>query len=38
VTILLIPIGLLAFQEKLSALNAAGVLVAIAGLVMMNVK
>jgi len=38
VTILLIPIGLLAFQEKLSALNVAGVLVAIAGLVMMNVK
>ena len=38
VTILLIPIGLLAFREKLSLLNAAGVLVAIAGLVMMNVK
>jgi uncharacterized membrane protein len=38
VTMLLIPIGLLAFQEKLSPLNAAGILVAIAGLVMMNVK
>ena len=38
VTMLLIPIGLLAFREKLSALNAAGILVAIAGLVMMNVK
>jgi uncharacterized membrane protein len=38
VTILLIPIGLLVFQEKLSLLNVAGVLVAVAGLVMMNVK
>jgi hypothetical protein len=38
VTMLLIPIGLLAFQEKLSPLNAAGILVAIAGLVMMNFK
>jgi uncharacterized membrane protein len=38
VTILLIPIGLLAFKEKLSLLNVAGILVAIAGLVMMNVK
>jgi uncharacterized membrane protein len=38
VTILLVPIGLLAFREKLSPLNVAGVLVAIAGLVMMNVK
>jgi drug/metabolite transporter (DMT)-like permease len=38
VTMLLIPIGLLAFREKLSPLNAAGILVAIAGLVMMNVK
>jgi multidrug transporter EmrE-like cation transporter len=38
VTLLLIPIGLLAFQEKLSPVNAAGVLVAIVGLVMMNVK
>jgi drug/metabolite transporter (DMT)-like permease len=38
VTLLLIPIGLMAFKEKLSPLNAAGILVAIAGLVMMNVK
>ena len=38
VTILLIPIGLLVFHEILSPLNAAGVPVAIAGLVMMNVK
>jgi uncharacterized membrane protein len=38
VTMLLIPIGLLAFREKLSPLNAVGILVAIAGLVMMSVK
>jgi drug/metabolite transporter (DMT)-like permease len=38
VTVLLVPIGLLAFKEKLSPLNVAGILVAIAGLVMMNVK
>jgi uncharacterized membrane protein len=38
VTVLLIPIGLLAFKEKLSPVNVAGILVAIAGLVMMNVK
>ena len=38
VTILLIPIGLLAFKEKLSLLNVVGILVAIAGLVMMNIK
>jgi drug/metabolite transporter (DMT)-like permease len=38
VTILLVPIGLLAFREKLSLINVAGVLVAVAGLVMMNVK
>ena len=38
VTMLLIPIGLLAFRERLSPLNAAGILVAIAGLVMMSVK
>jgi len=38
VTVMLIPIGLLAFREKLSAVNVAGILVAIAGLVMMNVK
>jgi uncharacterized membrane protein len=38
VTMLLIPIGLLAFKERLSPVNVAGILVAIAGLVMMNVK
>jgi uncharacterized membrane protein len=38
VTILLIPIGLLAFREKLSPVNVAGILVAIAGLVMMNAR
>jgi hypothetical protein len=38
VTILLIPIGLLAFKENLSFLNVAGILVAVAGLVMMNIK
>ena len=38
VTMLLIPIGLLAFKERLSPLNVAGILVAIAGLVMMNVR
>ena len=38
VTILLIPIGLLAFKEKLSWVNVAGVLVAVTGLIMMNAK
>jgi uncharacterized membrane protein len=38
VTVLLIPIGLLAFKERLSPLNVTGILVAVAGLVMMNVK
>ena len=38
VTMLLIPIGLLAFREKLSPLNAAGIVVAIAGLAMMSIK
>jgi drug/metabolite transporter (DMT)-like permease len=35
-TVLLIPIGLSLFKEKLSPLNIAGILVCIAGLVMMN--
>ena len=38
VIVLLIPIGLLAFKEKLSWINVTGVLVAVAGLIMMNVK
>jgi uncharacterized membrane protein len=38
VTLLLIPIGLLAFREKLSLMNVVGIFVAVAGLVMMNVK
>ncbi len=38
VTILLVPIGLLLFEEQLSLLNLAGVLVAIIGLVMMNTR
>jgi drug/metabolite transporter (DMT)-like permease len=38
VAILLIPIGLLAFREKPSLVNLAGVLIAIVGLAMMNVK
>jgi drug/metabolite transporter (DMT)-like permease len=38
VTILLVPIGLLLFEEELSPLNIAGILVAIVGLVMMNAK
>jgi hypothetical protein len=38
VAILLIPIGLTVFKEKTSLVNVAGVLVAIAGLVMMNAR
>ena len=37
-TVLLIPIGLLVFKEKLSPVNVAGILIAIGGLVMMNLK
>jgi multidrug transporter EmrE-like cation transporter len=37
-TVLLIPIGLSFFKEKLSPLNAVGILVCLAGLVMMNWK
>jgi uncharacterized membrane protein len=38
VTLILLPIGLLAFKDTLSALNIGGVLVCIAGLVMLNWK
>ena len=37
-TLLLIPIGLSLFKEKLSPLNVAGILVCVAGLAMMNWK
>ncbi len=37
-TLLLIPVGLSLFREKLSPLNVAGILVCAAGLVMMNLK
>jgi drug/metabolite transporter (DMT)-like permease len=37
-TVLLIPIGLSLFREKLSPLNIAGILICLAGLVMMNWK
>jgi drug/metabolite transporter (DMT)-like permease len=35
-TLLLIPIGLSLFKERLTPLNIAGILVCVAGLVMMN--
>jgi drug/metabolite transporter (DMT)-like permease len=38
VTILLIPIGLALFSEKLSVVNIMGILVSIAGLIMVNLK
>ncbi len=38
VTVLLVPVGLLLFSEKLSPTNILGILVSIAGLVMVNVK
>jgi uncharacterized membrane protein len=38
VAVLLIPIGLLAFKEKMSLVNVGGVLVAVVGLVMMNAR
>lgn len=38
VAILLVPVGLVAFKEKTSLVNVAGILVAIVGLVMMNAK
>ena len=38
VTVLLIPVGLLFFKERLSLVNVLGILVSIVGLVMMNIK
>ncbi len=38
VTVLLIPVGLLFFKEKLSLVNALGVVVCLVGLVMVNFK
>jgi len=38
VTVLLVPVGILLFSEKLSAMNYVGIVVCIAGLVMANVK
>jgi drug/metabolite transporter (DMT)-like permease len=38
VSLLLLPIGLLFFKEKLSTLNLVGILVCIVGLVMVNWK
>jgi uncharacterized membrane protein len=38
VTLLLIPVGLLFFQERLSAVNVVGVAVCVVGLVMVNLR
>lgn len=38
VTVLLVPVGIMLFSEKLSAMNYFGIFVCIAGLVMVNVK
>lgn len=38
VAVLLFPLGLLLFHEKLSPVNLIGILISIAGLVMVNVK
>lgn len=38
VALLLIPVGLLLFKEELSAVNILGVVLAIAGLVLVNLK
>ncbi len=38
VTVLLVPVGIMLFSEKLSAMNYVGILVCIAGLVMVNAK
>ena len=35
-TLLLIPVGVVVFKEKLSPVNVAGILVCVAGLVMVN--
>ena len=36
VSVLLLPVGLMLFKDRLSGVNALGVLVAIVGLVLMN--
>ncbi len=38
VTVLLVPIGLLLFEEELSFVNVVGILLSIVGLIMMNLK
>jgi multidrug transporter EmrE-like cation transporter len=38
VALLLIPVGLLFFKEELSAVNILGIILAIAGLVLVNLK
>ena len=38
VTVLLVPIGLLLFRERLTPLNMVGILLCIAGLVLANIK
>ena len=38
VTVLLVPVGIMLFSEKLSAMKYAGIVVCIAGLVMVNFK
>jgi multidrug transporter EmrE-like cation transporter len=38
VMILLVPVGLLIFEERLSPVNVIGILIAIVGLVMMNLR
>lgn len=38
VAVLLVPLGLLLFREKLSPVNLIGILISIAGLVMVNFK
>jgi uncharacterized membrane protein len=38
VALLLIPVGLLLFKEELSAVNILGIVLAIAGLVLVNLK
>ena len=37
-TVLLIPIGLLLFKEKLSSLNVIGIILCIAGLILANIR
>jgi uncharacterized membrane protein len=38
VALLLVPVGLLFFKEELSAINILGIMLAIAGLVLVNLK